>query len=86
MQQEQNSFFDSKTLFAIVLVVGILFAWQKYMAKKYPTPQKQSNETSEVQAKKQAIETEESKPKDAPPSFNIEPKLPSKNSRRTLFL
>jgi YidC/Oxa1 family membrane protein insertase len=38
MEEKQNSFMDPKTLLAIVVVVVILFGWQKYLQKKYPQP------------------------------------------------
>lgn len=36
MEQREGSFFDPKTILAIVLVGGVWFAWQTYLTKKYP--------------------------------------------------
>lgn len=34
--QNKNSFFDPKTLLAVILVGAIWFGWQTYLSKKYP--------------------------------------------------
>lgn len=34
--QQQGSFFDSKTILAIILVGLVFFGWQSYISKKYP--------------------------------------------------
>lgn len=34
--QNRNSFFDPKTIFAVVLVALVWFGWQTYLTKKYP--------------------------------------------------
>lgn len=39
MNKQEPSFFDSRTLFAIIFVVAIIFGWNAYLAKKYPQPQ-----------------------------------------------
>jgi YidC/Oxa1 family membrane protein insertase len=36
MEQREGSFFDPKTIIAIVLVGVVWFAWQSYLTKKYP--------------------------------------------------
>ena len=40
MDQQNNSFFDGRTLTAIVLVALVWFGWQSYLAKKYPAVEK----------------------------------------------
>ncbi len=36
MEQREGSFFDPKTILAVILVGGVWFAWQTYLTKKYP--------------------------------------------------
>jgi YidC/Oxa1 family membrane protein insertase len=36
MNKNENSFLDSKTIVAIVLVGAVWFGWQSYLSKKYP--------------------------------------------------
>jgi YidC/Oxa1 family membrane protein insertase len=45
--QNNNSFFDSKTLSAIVIVFVCIFGWQYYLSKKYP----QTQTTTQVEKK-----------------------------------
>jgi YidC/Oxa1 family membrane protein insertase len=35
-EQNKSSFFDPKTIFAVVLVAAVWFGWQTYLSKKYP--------------------------------------------------
>ena len=35
-EQNKSSFFDPKTIFAVVLVAAVWFGWQTYLTKKYP--------------------------------------------------
>ncbi len=42
MNKQEPSFFDSKTMMAIGLVIAIIFGWQAYLSKKYPQPNKLS--------------------------------------------
>lgn len=43
---DQNSFFDKKNMYVLVVVFGVLFAWNMYLAKKYP--QKQGDSQASV--------------------------------------
>lgn len=36
MNENQNTFFDSKTIFAIILVGLVWFGWEKHLQQKYP--------------------------------------------------
>ncbi len=48
--QEQNkgSFFDPKTILAVVLVGAVWFGWQTYLAKKYPQYNKAKTEDAAI--------------------------------------
>lgn len=56
MKQSEGSFFDPKTMLAIVLVVGVWIGWQGYLTKKYP-------DYSKSRVEKSTAETEVVQPK-----------------------
>lgn len=47
-QQNDNNFFDSKTLIAIGAVALIYFGWQTYLGKKYPNYNKPKTEVAQT--------------------------------------
>lgn len=51
MQQDQNkSFFDPKTILALVMVAAVWFGWQTYLTKKYPNYNKRPQQTDTTAA------------------------------------
>ncbi len=48
MNKNENSFLDSKTLIAVVLVAGLWFGWQSYLTKKYPQANVVKSQTTET--------------------------------------
>lgn len=49
-QEKNSSFFDSRTMIAVLLVGGLFFGWQKYLEYKYPDYYKKPAPTAEGQA------------------------------------
>ncbi|MES2768413.1 MAG: membrane protein insertase YidC [Bdellovibrionota bacterium] len=58
-QNSNNSFFDQKTLLAIVIVFGCILGWQYYLTKKYPQTEAQVEQKVE-----KALDTIPTKDKD----------------------
>ncbi len=65
MNEQQNSFFDYKTLFAIILVGLVWFQWEKHLQTKYPSynkpaanSQKPEDQPGIVAATKEAVKEE----------------------------
>jgi YidC/Oxa1 family membrane protein insertase len=59
-----NTFFDAKTLKAIVIVFACIFGWQYYLSKKYPQPQSQAQVKKKIE---KGLDTIPTKEKDATP-------------------
>lgn len=55
---EKHNFLDSRTLFAAVLVIGILIGWQNYMSKKYPVQKTPVAQEEKPPAQEVAMKTE----------------------------
>ncbi|WP_413289481.1 membrane protein insertase YidC [Bdellovibrio sp. HCB337] len=53
-EQNKSSFFDPKTIFAVVLVAAVWFGWQTYLTKKYPNYNKPAQKTATKEAAKTA--------------------------------
>jgi YidC/Oxa1 family membrane protein insertase len=70
MEQREGSFFDPKTILAIVMVGVVWFAWQSYLNKKYPDyakPAKAAETVSEPVPSAEAKELTPLKTKDSVP-------------------
>jgi YidC/Oxa1 family membrane protein insertase len=46
---DQKSFLDSRTILAVLLMIGVWIGWQTYLSKKYPQPVKTSAQTTPAQ-------------------------------------
>lgn len=72
MATEQGSFFDKKTIVAVVLTGVVLFGWNKYLAFKYPPSQKtdltQAQEAIQNAAVPQTTQTTDSKKAESAPA------------------
>lgn len=66
-QNEQKSFFDTRTIVAIVLVGVLFFGWQKYLEQKYP----------DFYKKKEAQKTEQTAPAKQEAAPNAAPAAPT---------
>lgn len=68
LNNQNNSFFDSRTLGAIVIVFACILGWQYYLSKKYPQAQTQAQAEKKVEKGLDTIPTKEDTPKTAPKS------------------
>jgi YidC/Oxa1 family membrane protein insertase len=48
MNNSNNSLFDSKTLIAVVIAMGLILGWQRYLSYKYPN-QNQQNPQNQIE-------------------------------------
>ncbi len=59
LNSHETSFFDPKTILAILITVGVIFGWQTYLSKKYPPSNNIEAESkqTEATANTKAVET-----------------------------
>lgn len=71
MEDKNNSFMDSRTIIAVVLIGVVWVGWQKYIEQKYPQPEVLPTAVSDVETKaasgaEKVISTSEAKAVTAP--------------------
>lgn len=86
--QNENNFFDPKTIGAVVLVGVLFLGWQKYLEYKYPDFYKKkevvATESSATQSKKPALVPETAKSNTVVSSAKAEAVTPTNNTQETI--
>jgi len=75
MEQNENSFLDKRTVFAIIIAGIFYFAWQNYLSHKYP----------QAAAKKEPTKITEKAAVTAAPIVNVSPSLPQTQDHGTFL-